>query len=90
MSVSAVKSGDVYRIRTAINTITSEGTCTLKLQKNGGELIEKIAGVQAQPSNSVCKGFDIQLTDLSPGTWTLTVDFFNNDVKGSATTTEEI
>lgn len=90
ITISTIKNGDTYRILTAINTITSEGTCKLKLQKLGETTIEKTVDVQAQPSNSVCKGFDIPLSDLGSGMWTITVNFMNNKSWGSATTTEQI
>lgn len=79
---SANQTEDTIQIRSLISTLTSEGTCTLTLTK-GASVITKTVGVQALPSHSTCKGFDIPVSELSTGQWQLTLNFENNTLKGS-------
>lgn len=84
VSITAANQNEsMYQIRTLIGLITSEGNCTLTLT-NGSQKIIKSAKVQSLPSGSTCQGFDIPLTELTKGTWQLTVEFENNSVEGSS------
>ncbi len=77
---------DTLQIRNVINGIFSQGTCKLTLTK-GNEVVTKSADIQALPQSSTCKGFDIPLSQLSPGSWRvdLSVTIDNETVKASAT-----
>lgn len=82
---SALVSGDTFRIRTLIPSITSAGTCSLTMSKSGSTSYNASAGVQPMASSSTCKGFDIPLASLSSGTWKISVIYTNGDVSSSAT-----
>ncbi|MNY56713.1 hypothetical protein D3C86_1928200 [compost metagenome] len=44
--------------------------------------------VQALPSSSTCKGFDVPLDNLSSGAWTIKINFNNDEL--TASTSKEI
>lgn len=76
-----------YQVRAFVNTVTSKGTCTLTMEK-GQQKIIRTSDVQAGPSFTTCKGFDLPLSELSTGDWVLTVMFANSDI--SATTSKTV
>lgn len=82
------QNGSIYQVRTLINVVVSDGTCTLTLT-NGNHTVAKSSGVQANPSSSTCQGFDVPVSELSPGDWDLTVTFSNetHQAKTSKTVT---
>lgn len=76
------------QIRTVIGTLTNSGSCTLTLSRNGFSIVKSTA-VQALVSESTCTGFDVPLSDLAAGVWSVDIHFENNslqaDVKDSVT-----
>lgn len=76
----------VLQIRTLIQTVTSSGTCTLTASGPNGTSYTASSGVQAGPSTSTCKGFDIPISSLSSGKWSIRIDFENASLQASATT----
>lgn len=74
---ASTQNGDVYQIRVLISTVTSSGTCTLSLERTGYTTVTKTAGVQAGPSSTTCKGFDVSVSELSAGDWNARVVFKN-------------
>ncbi len=87
-SVSQDTNG-VY-IRSIIQTVTSSGTCTLAMTGPNGKTYTATAEVQAQPSYTTCKGFDVPRSSLSSGTWSIKVSFENETLTSSYTTTLEV
>lgn len=83
---AANQNGSLLQLRTLIDTVTSSGSCTLKMTK-GSTSVTKSVGVQALASASTCKGFDIPVSELSAGSWTASVHFENSTVKGDAAQT---
>lgn len=73
--------GDTLYIRTEISGIYSDGSCTLLLRKDG-VTIKKTTGVQPLPKSTTCKGFNVPVSELSSGTWTVEV---KASVSGSTT-----
>jgi hypothetical protein len=71
-------------IRALIQTVTSSGTCTLTMTGPNGKSYTATVPVQALPSTSTCRGFDIPLTQLSTGSWNIKVDFNNDTLTASA------
>ena len=70
-------------IRTNIQDIkTNTGNCTLTLTM-GDQVIARQSEVQALPSYTTCKGFDIPMSELTTGTWLATVSFKNDQYSGS-------
>lgn len=82
MEVTAAnQNGDTLYIRTLIQTVTSSGTCTLIMSGPGSYATN--SGVQALPSTSTCTGFNVPISSLSAGTWTISVSFTNGVVRAS-------
>lgn len=77
------QNGGVVQIRGLIDVVSSVGTCTLTLAK-GSDVVTKEAGVQALPSESTCKGFDVPTSELSVGLWTATLGVHIGSDEGSA------
>lgn len=74
----------VLYIRTVLQEVTSEGTCTLDATGPNGKTYNASAEVQAGPTTSTCKGFNIPVAELSKGNWTFNVKFENNNIQTSA------
>lgn len=86
MDITALNQNkDVLQARTLIQTITSSGTCSLSMTGPSGKNYTATANVQAGPSSSTCQGFDVPMPSLSSGTWSVTISFQNDTLKGSAT-----
>ena len=76
--------GDTYSIRTLIDTVTSNGTCSLSMKSASGKTYSESVRVQPLSSNSTCKGFNIPLTNLSRGeTWHIKLTLTSGDSQGS-------
>lgn len=80
------QNGNIYQIRSQIDTPTNDGTCTLTLTKESSN-VTKTAGVQALAKVSTCKGFDIPTSELSPGVWQMALNFENDTLTGSTSGT---
>lgn len=87
---STQQTATTYRINTIIYSVESTGTCTLTLTKSGSTTITQTAGVQALPSSSTCKGFDIPMSQLSQGQWQLSLSFSNATDSGIVTQSIEV
>lgn len=75
-------------VRTLIQTVASSGTCTLVMTGPQAKTYTATAAIQPLPSSSTCKGFDIPLDNLSPGAWTIKIDFNNDEL--TASTSKEV
>ncbi len=82
---AAFINGSTFDIRTNISKVTDAGTCSLSMKRDGGGSYSDQAGVQALPSSSTCKGFDVPMSALSSGTWSITVIYENGSVSSTAT-----
>ena len=90
VSISAAnQTQSSLQIRTGIGVVTSSGTCTLNLSQVG-KVITRTSNVQALPSTSTCEGFDIPLSELPTGKWTIDLLFENDTLTGSVTRDIEI
>ncbi len=81
---AAEQSSGQLMVRSLIQTVSNDGTCTLTLRKTDGTTVTKTAGVQASASSSTCKGFDVPLSELSPGEWRITVSYKSDTLEGAA------
>lgn len=87
MSITAsTQNGSVFQIRTLIQGLAPNGTCTLQLSK-GSATVTKTAGVSLFAQTSTCQGFDIPLSELTPGKWSVKASF-EGDSKSGETTSE--
>jgi hypothetical protein len=83
--ITAVNQDTAYlHIRMLIQAVTSSGTCTLTMSGPQQGSYSNTVEVQALPSTSTCKGFDIPLSKLSKGTWTINIKFSNSTLTASA------
>lgn len=78
------KDAGVLRVRALISAILASGTCQLVLTGSNGGSRAYSVDVQAGPSNSTCKGFDIPLGDLSAGTWSIVLTVESNGTAAKA------
>jgi len=74
----------VLSIRILVQTLSSGGTCSLSMSGPAGKIYSAVAESQTGPSTSTCKGFDVPVSSLSSGTWTITIQYEDASVKGSA------
>lgn len=85
---AAYVNNDVLQVRTLIPKVTAEGNCTIQVASSGQVVYSSSAGVQALSSSSTCKGFDVPLSSLGPGTWTITVTY--TAAASTSTATKEV
>lgn len=78
------QTSQTYQIRAQIDGLLTNGTCTLTLT-NGPSTVTKKAEVQNLSSTSTCMGFDVPLSELSVGTWQVTLIADSATVTGSVT-----
>lgn len=86
---AASQNGSMLQVRSLIQSVISDGTCSLELSHNG-QKVSKSSGVQAMSSSSTCQGFDIPTSELSPGTWTIQLTISAKEGTGVATRTVDI
>lgn len=72
---STNQNGSLMQIRSMISSITETGSCTLILTNQEGSKVTKESNVQAYPSYSTCKGFDVPITELNPGKWSILLTY---------------
>lgn len=69
---SSNKTDQVFQVRTLINGIINDGTCSITL-KQSSTTVTKSAKTQSLANSSTCQGFDIPLSELSKGPWAYTI-----------------
>lgn len=86
IQITAVNQNDsLLQVRSSIDTITNDGHCTLTLtSESDGRAITREVGVTALAHISTCEGFDIPLSELTPGKWLLNLDYKDTSSKGAA------
>ncbi len=83
------QNGAKVQVRVEIQALVSNGTCTLTLTKDG-VTVTKTAATQATASVSTCQGFDVPTSELSSGTWMLTLSASADGKTGQASTTTNV
>jgi len=84
VTITANQNGNIVQIRSFITKISSSGTCNITLTK-GSSKVTKSSGIQALPSESTCRGFDISTSELTAGNWQATIVVGIGTQTGSAT-----
>lgn len=87
---ASAQNGSTLQIRTLISTISTNGICTLTLEKSGRPTVTKTVQVQALAATSTCKGFDVPVSELANGKWKATISFSDNDLTGSVVSEVDI
>lgn len=82
---AANKTSDMLLVRTLIQTISSSGTCSLTMTGPGKMTYTATSAIQPNASSSTCQGFNIPLSNLGQGTWSITINFQGDGISGSAT-----
>lgn len=77
--------GSIYRVRTLIQTVTTDGTCTITIV-GPNSTFTKTSPVQALPNGSTCAGFDINISELKLGKMKVEIKFENATTTSTATT----
>lgn len=85
VTVAATVSNRTLYIRSSIDALRITGTCDLSLIRDTSKL-NKSVPVQALAQSTTCQGFDIPLSELSSGEWTISLTVTSGDETGSATT----
>jgi hypothetical protein len=80
---SSNQTDNQLQIRSLIGAVSSNGTCTLILTKDSLK-VTKQSDIQAGPSSSTCKGFDVPTSELSRGIWQVTISVVIGNQNGSA------
>lgn len=81
---SVVQRDDTLQIRIIVDTATPGGACRMKLSREGSTSIIQTADTQQMGTYNVCKGFDIPVSGLEKGQWTVSIDYVNGESKGVA------
>lgn len=63
--------------------VETDGTCTLKLEKDG-EIVTSSRPAHVNAQNTTCGESDIAVSELSPGTWQATLSYSSNDYAGTS------
>ena len=75
---------DTLALRTTIYQMIDGGDCTLTLTRTtDGKVVTKNAKIVANPSSATCNGFDIPLTELGPGKWSINIILSSGGKSGS-------
>ena len=69
-------------LRTTINQALKSGSCVLTLT-SGGRSVTKNTNIVQNPSSSSCAGFDVPLSELSPGRWDITITITSDGKSGT-------
>lgn len=80
---AANQNGAILQVRALVEKVSSQGTCTVKLVRGSTIGYTATASVQPLANSSACMGFDISLTNISKGAWTLQIDFSEDTIKGN-------
>lgn len=83
LTLTATQTDSLVRIGSIISQITNEGICKLTLT-NQNKSVSLTSEVQSLSSYSTCKGFDIEKSKLSPGTWNINLTYSSNEYQAQS------
>ena len=86
VSFTSIQPGSVVHIRTLIDVVSSTASCTLSMKGPANREYSTTVSTQALASSSTCQGFDIPMSSLASGAWTITVTVTDSDRTGSVVT----
>ena len=90
ISITSVQPGETIYVRTLINYVSSTATCNLSMVGPNGKIYTATTETQAMASTSTCKGFNVPMSSLVAGKWTITVIVTDGQQKGSTTTEQTL
>lgn len=68
------QNNNVLQARSYIDTVVTTGTCTLTLT-NAASTVTKQASIQSTADISTCQGFDVNMSELSTGQWSVKIQY---------------
>lgn len=86
---AAAQNEGIVQIRALIGSVVGTGTCALTLS-SGTNTVTRSVGIQALPSSSTCQGFDIPVSELTPGVWDILITASYNSQTVSVTGKVEV
>ncbi|MCA9335373.1 hypothetical protein KC967_00530 [Candidatus Saccharibacteria bacterium] len=86
VNITAVQPGETVYIRTLISSVTSSATCKLDMAGPDGKTYASSVGTQALAGSSTCQGFNIPMSELSSGSWKITITVADGTNVGTVTT----
>lgn len=82
MTASVVLNDDALVIRGGINTTVVEGSCFAEITNLGGETTRYTTDLLRNAATTDCKTIIIPRTQLSSGTWKVTLHYSSPSIKG--------
>jgi len=79
---AANQNSGILQVRTQISRVVNTGKCTITLTKLD-KTVTKSVDTQALASTSTCKGFDIPVSELSAGSWNMTLTYESDTLIGT-------
>ena len=77
-------SDENLHIRNEISSYLSSGSCVLELS-SGAKIVTRSTQIIPSASTSTCMGFDIPISELSPGEWSIKINISGDDKNGVIT-----
>lgn len=78
--------GDNLVIRVTIDQVLSSGSCALTLtDASKTKSVTRTADISQNPSSSTCQGFDVPISELKSGEWSMIVKVNGNNKTGDIT-----
>ncbi len=93
LSVTSIVSQDGnVTVRTLISKVTTQGACALNITNStNGKTYRGEVGVRALASSSTCQGFTLPISELSGGSWVITIEYIVDGVsQGKVSQTEQV
>lgn len=75
---------ETLQVRALIQGVVATGTCTLTVIQNSSTVITETADVQAGPSSSTCKGFNVNINNIENGVLNVSVSYTNDAVSNTS------
>jgi len=84
LTITAInQTNSTLQIRTLISSLNDGGTCALTATKTDAASITQTVNVQNLSNTSTCQGFDIPISQMSKGTWNITINYNSTTLAGS-------
>jgi len=81
-SWGAHSSNESYTVSSFVQgTVENGGMCNLAMKK-GGDVYNAEKTATAGPQNTTCGAFEVPSSELSPGTWTITIEYVSANYQG--------
>lgn len=77
---------NLLRARALIQGVVSSGNCQLLVTRGGQTIFSESATIQAGPSSSTCRGFDVSLENTANGPLAVSISYQS----GSTTSTSQV